>query len=61
MTRSLSAIGSLLSLIALTAVALVTGSANSDPAHGPQWRGPFFIRRALVRRSDYAIWVHGVG
>jgi outer membrane protein assembly factor BamB len=42
MTNSLSAIGGLLSLIALMTVVLVAGSANSDPAHWPQWRGPFF-------------------
>jgi len=29
-------------LTALTAVVLVAGSASSDPAHWPQWRGPFF-------------------
>jgi outer membrane protein assembly factor BamB len=42
MTKRLSAIGGLLSLIALTTVYLVAGSANADPAHWPQWRGPFF-------------------
>jgi outer membrane protein assembly factor BamB len=42
MTKGLSAVGGMLSLIALTTVALVAGSTNSDPAHWPQWRGPFF-------------------
>ena len=42
MTKRLSAISGPLSLIALTAVVLVASSANSDPAHWPQWRGPFF-------------------
>jgi outer membrane protein assembly factor BamB len=42
MTKRLSAIGGLLSLSALMTVALVAGSATSDPAHWPQWRGPFF-------------------
>src|SRR5215470_19070299 len=42
MTKRLSAIGGLMSLIALTTAALVAGSAGSDPAHWPQWRGPFF-------------------
>jgi outer membrane protein assembly factor BamB len=42
MTKRLSAIGGLVFLIALTTVVLVNGSANSDPAHWPQWRGPFF-------------------
>jgi hypothetical protein len=42
MTRRLPAIGGMLSLIALTAVALVAGSADFDPTHWPQWRGPFF-------------------
>jgi outer membrane protein assembly factor BamB len=42
MTKRLSAISGLLSLIALTAVVLVASSASSDPAHWPQWRGPFF-------------------
>jgi outer membrane protein assembly factor BamB len=42
MTKRLSAIGGLLSLIALTTVILVGGAAKSDPAHWPQWRGPFF-------------------
>ena len=42
MTKRLSAIGALLSLIALATVVLVAGSASSDPAHWPQWRGPFF-------------------
>jgi outer membrane protein assembly factor BamB len=42
MTKRLPAIGGMLSLIALTAVALVAGSADFDPAHWPQWRGPFF-------------------
>jgi outer membrane protein assembly factor BamB len=42
MTKRLSAIGGVLFLIALTTVALVAGSAKSDPAHWPQWRGPFF-------------------
>jgi outer membrane protein assembly factor BamB len=42
MTKRLPSIGGMLSLIALTTVALVAGSADSDPAHWPQWRGPFF-------------------
>src|SRR5262245_39862449 len=42
MTKRLSAISGLMSLIALTTVVLVAGSAGSDPAHWPQWRGPFF-------------------
>src|SRR5215471_13551669 len=42
MTKRLAVIGGLLSLIALTTVVLVAGSASSDPAHWPQWRGPFF-------------------
>ncbi len=42
MTKRLAAIGGLLSMIALTTVVLVVGSASSDPAHWPQWRGPFF-------------------
>ena len=42
MKKRLSAISSLMSLIALTTVVLVAGSAGSDPAHWPQWRGPFF-------------------
>jgi len=42
MTKRLSAIGGLLSLIALATVVLVAGSTSSDPAHWPQWRGPFF-------------------
>jgi outer membrane protein assembly factor BamB len=42
MLKMLAAIGGLLSLIALTAVVLVNGSASADPAHWPQWRGPFF-------------------
>jgi outer membrane protein assembly factor BamB len=41
MTKRLPSIGGMLSLIALTTVALVAGSADSDPAHWPQWRGPF--------------------
>jgi outer membrane protein assembly factor BamB len=42
MMKRLAAIGGLLSLIALTTVVLINGSANADPAHWPQWRGPFF-------------------
>ncbi|MBO0858809.1 MAG: PQQ-like beta-propeller repeat protein [Chloracidobacterium sp.] len=42
MTKRLSAINGVLSLIALLTAVLVTGSSNSDPAHWPQWRGPFF-------------------
>jgi outer membrane protein assembly factor BamB len=42
MTKRLAATGGLLSLIALTAFVLAVGSASSDPAHWPQWRGPFF-------------------
>ena len=42
MTKRLSAIGGLLSLIAMTTVYLAGVSANADPAHWPQWRGPFF-------------------
>lgn len=42
MTKRLAATGGLLSLISLTAVVLAVGSASSDPAHWPQWRGPFF-------------------
>src|SRR5215468_8867157 len=42
MTKRLAVTGGLLSLIALTTVVLVVGSASSDPAHWPQWRGPFF-------------------
>jgi outer membrane protein assembly factor BamB len=42
MTKRLAAISGLLSLITLTMVVLVVGSASSDPAHWPQWRGPFF-------------------
>jgi outer membrane protein assembly factor BamB len=42
MTKRSAAISSLLSLIALTTVVMVVGSASSDPAHWPQWRGPFF-------------------
>ena len=42
MTQRLAVTGGLLSLIALTTVVLVVGSASSDPAHWPQWRGPFF-------------------
>jgi outer membrane protein assembly factor BamB len=38
----LAATGGLLSLIALTAFVFTVGSASSDPAHWPQWRGPFF-------------------
>src|SRR5262245_9060458 len=48
MTKRLSAIGGLLSLIALTTVYLVAGAANADPAHWPQWRGPFFNGVALT-------------
>ncbi len=40
--KRLPAISGLLSLIALTTVVLFVGSASSDPAHWPQWRGPFF-------------------
>src|SRR5262245_9404859 len=42
MTKRLVATSSLLSLIALTALVMVVGSASSDPAHWPQWRGHFF-------------------
>src|SRR5499427_9821465 len=43
MTKGLSAIGGMLSLIALVMIFLIAGSAGSaDPAHWPQWRGPFF-------------------
>src|SRR5262247_1039026 len=42
MTKRLAVTGGLLSLIALTTIVLVVGSASSDPAHWPQWRGPFF-------------------
>jgi len=42
MTKALAVTGGLMSLIALTTVVLVVGSASSDPAHWPQWRGPFF-------------------
>ncbi len=42
MTKRLTAIGGLLFLISLTTFALVAGSAGADPAHWPQWRGPFF-------------------
>ena len=42
MMKRLSAVGSLLSLIALTTIYLAAVSANEDPAHWPQWRGPFF-------------------
>src|SRR5215470_3081200 len=42
MTKWLAVTGGLLSLIALTTVVLVVGSASSDPAHWRQWRGPFF-------------------
>jgi outer membrane protein assembly factor BamB len=42
MTKRLAATGGLMSLIALTTVVLIIGSASSDPAHWPQWRGPFF-------------------
>jgi outer membrane protein assembly factor BamB len=42
MTKRLVATGGLMSLIALTAFVLAVGSASSDPAHWPQWRGPFF-------------------
>jgi outer membrane protein assembly factor BamB len=42
MTKRLAAISSLLCLIALTTVIMVASSASSDPAHWPQWRGPFF-------------------
>jgi outer membrane protein assembly factor BamB len=40
MMKRLAAIGGLISMIALTAVVLV--GAGADPAHWPQWRGPFF-------------------
>jgi len=42
MTKKLAATGGILSMIALTAFVLAVGSASSDPAHWPQWRGPFF-------------------
>src|SRR5499426_4072866 len=42
MTKRLAVTGGLLSMIALTTVVLVVGSASSDPDHWPQWRGPFF-------------------
>jgi len=42
MTKRLAATGGLLSLIALTAFVLAVGFASADPAHWPQWRGPFF-------------------
>jgi outer membrane protein assembly factor BamB len=42
MTKRSAAFSGLLSLIALTTVILVVSSASSDPAHWPQWRGPFF-------------------
>jgi len=42
MTKRLAATGGFLSLIALTAFVLAVSSASSDPAHWPQWRGPFF-------------------
>src|SRR5262245_30537797 len=42
MTKRLAATGGLLSMISLTAIVLAVGSASSDPAHWPQWRGPFF-------------------
>src|SRR5262245_2145694 len=42
MMKRLAAAGGLLSLIALTMFFLIDGSANADPAHWPQWRGPFF-------------------
>jgi len=42
MTKRLAATGGFLSLIALTAFVLAVGSASADPAHWPQWRGPFF-------------------
>jgi outer membrane protein assembly factor BamB len=42
MTKGLPTIGGMLSLIALMTVVLAAVSANSDPAHWPQWRGPFF-------------------
>jgi len=42
MTKRLAATGGLMSLISLTAVVLAVGSASSDPAHWPQWRGPYF-------------------
>jgi outer membrane protein assembly factor BamB len=42
MTKRLSAVGGLLSLIALATVVPAIDSAGADPAHWPQWRGPFF-------------------
>ncbi|HEY7180011.1 MAG TPA: PQQ-binding-like beta-propeller repeat protein [Blastocatellia bacterium] len=42
MTKRLSAIGGLLSLIALATAVPAIDSAGADPAHWPQWRGPFF-------------------
>src|SRR5262245_63179773 len=42
MKKRLAAICGMLSLIALTAGFQTGGSASSDPAHWPQWRGPFF-------------------
>jgi len=42
MTKRLSVIGGMLSLIALATIVLVAGSATSDHEHWPQWRGPFF-------------------
>src|SRR5215471_8902968 len=42
MMKRLSAVGGLLSLIALATVVPAVDSAGADPAHWPQWRGPFF-------------------
>src|SRR5262252_7300556 len=42
MTKRLSAIGGLLSLIALAMIVPAIDSAGADPAHWPPWRGPFF-------------------
>src|SRR5262245_19288277 len=42
MMKRLAATGGLMSLIALATIVLVVSSASSDPAHWPQWRGPFF-------------------
>src|SRR5262245_23826468 len=42
MTKRSGAIAGFLLLMSLTTVALVARSADSDPAHWPQWRGPFF-------------------
>src|SRR5262249_38719830 len=42
MRNRFTAPGGRVAMPALTAVVLVAGSAGSDPAHWPQWRGPFF-------------------